>query len=61
MRTITIFKKTENRTVKNEIIHNMQPDDMQRKLSGSISRELIPDMKCWYHVLLKFSVLMIMM
>ena len=40
MRTITIFKKTENRTVKNEIIHNMQPDDMQRKLSGSISREL---------------------
>ena len=40
MRTITIFKKTENRTVKNEIIHNMQPDDIQRKLSGSISREL---------------------
>lgn len=39
MRTITI-KKTENGTVKNEIIHNMQPDDMQRKLSGNISREL---------------------
>lgn len=39
MRTITI-EKSENGAIKQEIIHNMLPDDMQRKLSGSISREL---------------------
>lgn len=39
MRTITI-EKNENGNPKREIIFNMQPDIIDRKLSGSISREL---------------------